>query len=244
MASLVLVSILSAAWLSIAVWQLSKGRGTAQLALGLLPVALLFLTISPVIAVVQLIGGFQQIAEQGSGGVTFIAPFCLAIPRSLRLGAIGLLATTCVAAALQARAASHSSPESAGGVPDARSTVAAGVLAAAVLLIVPVVFEIQVVRGIPELVSQGAVRSVSSPDLSDLSAAISNQCVLAVLCGLALGAVLVVFGVVNLIATGSGRAPDWISKYSWIALVAIAVLASWLLVRTTADIRALELIFH
>ena len=239
MASLILVNILSAAWLSIAVWQLSKGRGTAHLALGVLPVALLFLAVASVVAVVELIGAFQQIAEQGSGGVAAVAPFCLGIPRSLRLGAIGMLATVCIAAALQTYAARRFSREAPGHAPDARSTVAAGVLAAAALLMLPVVFEIQLVRGIPGLVSQGAAQTLASSEMSALSTAISSQSVLAVLCGLSLAAVLVVFGVANLIATGRGRSPDWLSKCSWMALAALVVLACWL-IATTADIHALE----
>lgn len=241
MASLILVSILSAAWLSICVWQLSKGPGTAQLALGVLPVALLFLTIPPSIAVVQLVGGFQQIADQGSGGVKAIAPFCLGIPRSLRLGSIGLLATACVAAALQVHATSASSRGASEDVPDSRSSVAAWVLAASSMLILPVAFEIHLVRGIPELVRQAVVKTLTSSEMTELSKAIAGQSVLAVLCGVALGAVLVVFGVANLIAICRGRAADWVSKYSWIALAAAGVLACWLIVRTTADIHSLEL---
>jgi hypothetical protein len=206
---------------------------------------LLFLTIPPSVAVVQLIGGFRQIAEQGSGGVRTIAPFCLGIPHSLRWGAIGVLATACVAVALQTwvtTSAVHGRTSE--DVPDSRSGVTAWVLATSSMLILPVAVDIHLVRGIPELVRQAVVKTLTSSELAELGDAISSQCVLAVVCGLAVGVVLVVFGAANLVAICRGRAPDWVSKYSWIVLAAAAILAGWLVVRTTADIGSLELAFH
>jgi len=237
---LIVPGILSAVWLTICLWEMRKGRGSGPLAIGVLPIALLFMTVPAVVRIAQLIGGFQQIAQTGAGGVAAVAPFCLAIPRGLRVGAIGLLATGCVAAALQARARVDAGEETTAAAADARSTLAAWVLAISSILILAVALEVAVARGVPHLVSRGAVKTLTQPELADLSREISVQSVRAMIGGVALIAVLFVFGVANLVAITRVKAPDWIWKYSWFALAGAILIAAWLIVGATADIKALE----
>jgi hypothetical protein len=61
--------------------QWRSGRSSGQFVLGLLPTALLFLTVPIPITVWELMQGFQRIGEQGLGGLAVVAPFCLGIAR-------------------------------------------------------------------------------------------------------------------------------------------------------------------
>ena len=241
---MVFIAMLATVWLSVAMWRMSKGSGTPQLLLGVLPIALLFPTVLPAMSVVGLIRGFQHIAEQGSGGVKAIAPYCLDLPRSLESGAIGFLATAGVAAMLQMYATRVFDPEAPPSTHDSESNLTAWVLVASSILIVPVAIEIQLVRGIPELLTSAVVKALTPSELAALTNTISRQCVLAVFRGLALGAVLAVCGAANLVAICRGRTPGWVSAYAWIALVAAGVLAGWLMVRTAVDMRMLEVTFR
>ena len=78
---LIVPGILSAVWLTICLWEMRKGRGSGPLAIGVLPIALLFMTVPAVVRIAQLIGGFQQIAQTGAGADPRWRLGCLRSPR-------------------------------------------------------------------------------------------------------------------------------------------------------------------
>ena len=243
MVPFILAGGLSVACLATLVRQRKSGRGSAQFVTALCPIGLLFITLPLSGAVLQLIRGFRAIAASGPGGLQAIAPFCLAIPRALALGALAFLATMVVAAVAQTLMSS------APGEPSSAQTSSAPaaklwtwVLAASCVMILPVVAYARLAESLPDLVMHAAasVRVGAGPNLGETSKTIAAQSVGALVGGVALSLVLAAFGIANTIAVARGAASAWLTSYSWLVLAGAVALGYWSITRASADLRAFE----
>ena len=244
MSVLLLVAIGVIVWVVILTAR-SGGLGSSRhYILAVCPIALLFLTAPMVSAFLRVIRGFQQIAEQGVGGIGAVAPICIAVASSQRLGGLGLLVTIVAAAVLQARG-TGGDDDGAPPEPPTRSRFWTPGLAVTSVLILPVALYVFVAARIPRFIMQAvgptAARGVDSMERGEVSAMISSQLSTALAGGAILSVALAVCGVAGLGAFTRARRSNGLERDSWLVLAAALSLALWVIVGATLDIRAFAL---
>ena len=136
MGMLWVVAVVVAAWVAQLTRQAQRQHLSVPVVLAICPVALLFLTVPTSAAFLDLVRGFQQIAETGEGGLAAIAPFCIEVVRSQASGGVAFLLTMGVAALLQIRWPMASSPAS--STVASRADLWTKVLIGSSALIIPV----------------------------------------------------------------------------------------------------------
>jgi hypothetical protein len=227
-------------------WQFLQsrcGRGSGQFVLGILPTALLLLTVSIPPTVWKLLEAFRRIAEQGSGGLAVVAPFCIGIDRALWLGSLLFLVVMGTAGLLQAWAGlGQREPQTFPDAPVGGSRWRRWLVIASTLLVIPVAFLSHLTAGIPRLVMRVCAlagdRQLGPEATQQASATISNQTVLAVFAGLALSSILVVCAIANLLAAHSRTALDSLDRYSWVVLAGVGAWVVWSLAGLSTDLNS------
>jgi hypothetical protein len=226
--------------------QWRRGRGSGQFVLGILPTALLLLTVPTPTTVSKLLEAFQRIAEHRSGGLAAVAPFCIGIDRALWFGSLLFLVVMGTAGLLQAWSGpDQREPQTVREAPAGGSRWRRWIVITSTLLVIPVAFLSHLTAGIARLVMRvGALARVDqlSPEATkQTSATLANQIVLAVFAGLAFSSILVVCAIANLFAAQSRTALDSLDRYSWVVLAGVGVWVVWSLVRLTTDINSFQL---
>jgi hypothetical protein len=225
--------------------QWRAGRGSGQLVLRILPTALLFLTLPVPVTVWAMIRGFGDIATSGSGGVATIGPLCLAIVRASRTGAIVFLITIIAAAILQTFGGPGGAEAPGGASSDyAGSTWVTIVAAASLLAIVPVELLNYVTQGIARLIMRAATPGamvMNAERISEVSATIANQSMLALITGVFLTVLVAGLGGVNLIVGRSRTVWDPLARASTFLLTAAGGWIAWTVFRLSADIEAFQI---
>ena len=117
------------------------------------------------------------------------------------------------------------------------------------ILILPVSLYVLFAAGIPRLIMESAVRAdrpddLPPPGLGDVSQLLTTQIVGAVGNGIALNAVLVIFGIAGVFACSHVKMSPTLTKYSWCGLAAAGVLGLWSVITATSDIRSFELMLR
>jgi hypothetical protein len=230
-------------WLLFNRWR--TGRTGPQFVLGIFPAALLFMTVPVPFAVRELILGFQRIGQQGDAGVGAVAPFCLVITRTSRLGAAGFLVAMGTAGALQvfAMRAGHRSQRTAQESDSRAASWRKAIAVTSTLLAVPVALLSHVTNEIPRVIMRVSVPGGLAPGetVQALSERIAGQSVFAVLLGILLTAVIGALAVANIVAARSGTTLESLTRYAWALLVVVSVWAIWDVAQLTVDINAFQL---
>jgi len=235
---------------SIGLWWLFRrwrcGRGSRQFVLGILPAALLLLTVAIPPTVSNLLEAFRRIAEQGSGGLAVVAPFCIGIDRALWFGSLLFVVVMGTAGLLQIwPGPDQREPQTVPDAPPVGSRLRRWIVITSTLLVIPVAFLSHLTAAIPRLVMRvGALAGggqLSPEATQQTSATLSNQIVLVTFAGLAFSSILAVCAIANLFAAQSRTALDSLARYSWAVLAGVGVWAVWSLVRLTTDINSFEL---
>lgn len=240
---------LAAACVTLALWFLTgqwrAGKGSGQLVLRILPTSLLFLTLPVPVTVWAMIRGFRDIAASGSGGVATVGPLCLAIVRASRAGAIAFLITIIIATLLQTFAGPDGvdAPRLATS-DDAGSTWITIIAAASLLAIVPVGLLNYVTQGIPRLIMRAATPGamvMNAERMSEVSATIASQSLLALMTGVLLTVVVDGLGGVNLVTARSRTVWDPLARASSFLLTATGGWIAWTVFRLGSDIEAFRI---
>ncbi len=210
MGTLTAVTIVAALGLGVLTWKWKQG--SVSIVLAALPLALLFPVLPVPPAIWSMIRGFQQMSQAGTAGVQRAAALCLDVSRPLFWGTIGFVVVMTAAAVMQALAQRNQAPDSdTAAVP--ASGAESGFLIGSSLLALPVVYLTHLTAGIPRIIMAAASRlsgpaaeNPGSAALAQTSQLISSRLVTAVLVGLPLGVLLLLFAVASLVMLRSRRA--------------------------------------
>jgi hypothetical protein len=243
MGTLTAVAVVAALGLGLLAWKWK--HGSVSIVLAALPLALLFPVLPVPPAIWSMIRGFQQMSQAGAGGVQWAAALCLHVSRPLFWGTMGFVVVMTAAAAMQAMAQRDQAPDSETTAVPA-GAAESGFLIGSSLLALPAVYLTHLTAGIPRIIMAAASRSSGpaaetpgSEALSQTSQLISSRLVTAVLVGLPLGVLLLLFAVASLVMLRSRRVSAALLVYSWIVWAVCVLLAIWNIVQLNSDIHAL-----
>ena len=206
--------------------------------LAVCPIALLFLTVPTSAAFLDLVRGFQNIAETGKGGLNAIAPFCIDVVKSQAAGGVAFLVTMAVAALVQVRWPRASSPTEA--VASDRAGLWTRVLVGSSALIVPVGLYALLASSVPRLIMQYTVspdgpHALSGAEIGAASETIAVQSLAAILTGAALAALLVLLSLAVLLNTRRVRMSPSLGRYSWWVLATATGIGAWVVAGAVFD---------
>ena len=238
MGMLWVVAIVVAAWVAILTRQVQRQRTSVPVVLAVCPVALLFLTVPTSAAFLDLVRGFQGIAETGQGGLSAISPFCIDVVRSQASGGAAFLLTMAVAALIQVRWPMASGQTAA--TVSSRAGLWPKVLVGSSALMLPVGLYALLASSVPRLIMQYTVspdgpHALSGAGLGAASETFAFQSLAAILSGAALGTVLVLLSVGALFTVRRVRMSPSMGSYSWWVLATAAGIGVWVVGSATVD---------
>jgi len=234
-------------------------HGPVPILLASLPLGMLLPVLPIVPATMGMIRGFQSMAQSGKAGIVGAAELSIAVSRPLFWGCLGFVLTMMAAAFLQLRT-EPSDPEHAtlmaAPTEPAESEplqplnlASLIVLVGSSLLAVPVAALVHLAAAVPRLVMSVAVRlspigstanAPTSETLRQTSEHISSSLVSAVTLGIVASLMLVGAVTVILVTLRSGRAPRWVTGYSWAVAAVSVIVAAWTALVLLTDIRSYE----
>jgi len=229
-------------------------HGPLPIMLASVPLGMLLPVLPIAPATIGMIRGFQSMSQSGRAGTVEAAQLSIDVSRPLFWGCLGFVLTIVVAAFLQMRTEpsepEHATLMSADSAPAPPLNVTSlVVLVGSSLLAIPVAALIHLAAAVPRLVMSVAVRlspleaAARAPDADALrrtSEQISSQLVSSVLLGIVASLMLVGTVTVILVMLRPGRAPRWVTSYSWAVAAVSVIVAAWTALMLLTDIRSYE----
>jgi hypothetical protein len=210
--------------------------------------ALLFATLLVTPAVSQMVQGFVKIADAGKSTNEQIASICLAMARQLSAGVLAFMVVLTSAGAAQLlarlRAPSTSTAEGTSWFPRGRG---GWILVLSSLLVIPVGALIYTTEGIARLVmligdparpdKEAITQAIEGVTMQQMAGVLATRLMRSFWSAVALSAILLAFGIANILVIRARKAPEPLSTYSWCAFAVACLGGGWALFRLSADAR-------